>query len=349
MTGTEVARAEQLGCWLSERTEVIGSLRIERVGFGQSNITSLISDEAGAAWVLREPPPGNHDPSAHNVLREARILNALAETGIPLPTVIGTDKAGPFYVMTRMTGAPLEKETDAVELSPAQRFQLGRQVIEVFARLHSLEPVAVGLDDLGPDTEFLPRQIRRAVRNWSQWGEQSSHDRIWQYVRSLLEAEVPRQQRSVITHGDYRLSNLLVESGRITAVLDWELAALGDPLADLAWLLDDWRGPGEPRIIMPSPTRAGGFPNRDELIDMYCAATGLNADSIGYYRAFSHWRAATLLQGVLLRRRSGAMGDHGALDLTELDTTIGYLLEEAAVFIHGAHHGSRSATRGDQQ
>lgn len=348
MTGTKVDRAEQLRRWLSERTEVNGALRIERVGFGQSNITSLVIDEAGAAWVLREPPPGTHDPSAHNVLREARILKALADTGIPLPTVIGTDEAAPFYVMTRMAGAPLEKEAQAAELSRAQRFGLGLQVIEVFARLHSLEPAAVGLDDLGPATEYLPRQIRRATRNWSQWGEQSPHDKIWQYVRSLLEAEAPPQQRSVITHGDYRLSNLLVDSGRITAVLDWELATLGDPLADLAWLLDDWRGPDEPRIIMPSPTRAGGFPNREELIDLYCAATGLNADSIDYYRAFSHWRAATLLQGVLLRRRSGAMGDHGALDLTELDATIGFLLSEAAVFIHGTHSGSHRRTRGDQ-
>ncbi|MBF6149556.1 phosphotransferase family protein [Nocardia nova] len=348
MIGTEEERAERLRRWLSERAEVHGALKIERIGFGQSNITSLISDEEGTGWVLREPPPGTHDPSAHNVLREARILTALADTGIPLPTVIGTHEANPFYVMTRISGAPLESESDAEKLSPRQRAVLGQQVIEIFARLHSLEPAAVGLDDLGPDTDYLPRQMRRAARNWSQWGEHSAHEQIWRYVHSLLEADPPRQQRSVITHGDYRLSNLLVDSGRITAVLDWELATTGDPLADLAWLLDDWRGPQEPQIIMPSPTRAGGFPDRDDLIDMYCAATGFDADSIGYYRAFTHWRAATLLQGVLLRRRSGAMGEHGALDLVKLDTTIGYLLAEAAVFIHGGCFSSRRTIHGDR-
>ncbi|MFI7669577.1 phosphotransferase family protein [Nocardia sp. NPDC049526] len=349
MLNTKAGRAEQLQKWLAERADVSGALRIERIGFGQSNITSLISDESGAGWVLREPPPGGHDPTAHDVLREARILNALADTGIPLPTVIGTDDTSPFYVMTRMAGAPLESESDAAELSPQQRSALGRQVIEVFAHLHSLEPAAVGLDDLGPDTGYLPRQMRRAVRNWTQWGEQTAHDRIWQYVRSLLADRVPRQQRTVITHGDYRLSNLLVDFARITAVLDWELATLGDPQADLAWLLDDWRGPDEPQIIMPSPTRAGGFPNRAELIEMYCAATGLNVDSIDYYRAFTHWRAATLLQGVLLRRRSGAMGEHGSLDLVELDSTIGYLLEEAAALIHGGRPGRHRKGQGDYQ
>ncbi|WP_433567262.1 phosphotransferase family protein [Nocardia sp. CA-151230] len=331
-----IAATGELRAWMSERTDVTGALWIERIGFGQSNITSLISDDVGRGWVLRQPPPGSHDQSAHNVLREARILNALAGTGIPLPAVIGTDEAGPFYVMTRMAGAPLESEADAQALSPQQRSALGRQAIEVFATLHSLEPAAVGLDDLGPCTEYVPRQLRRAVRNWSQWGAQTAHDRSWQHVRSLLENDVPRQQRLVITHGDYRLSNLLVDAGRITAVLDWELATLGDPIADLAWLLDDWRGPDEPRISMPSPTRSGGFPDRAELIDMYCTATGLHAGAIDYYRAFSHWRAATLLQGVLLRRRSGAMGVHGSLDLVELDATIGILLEEAAVFISEA-------------
>lgn len=116
----------------------------------------------------------------------------------------------------------------------------------------------------------------------------------------------------------------------MTAVLDWELATLGDPLADLAWLLDDWRGPAEPRITIPSPTQAGGFPDRADLVSAYCAASGLDASRIGYYRAFTHWRAATLLQGALLRRRSGAMGGHGTLDLAELDGTIGFLLDEAA-------------------
>ncbi|WP_245714193.1 phosphotransferase family protein [Nocardia vaccinii] len=307
-----------------------GLLRFERIGFGQSNITSLISDDSGGARVVRQPPPGVHDSTAHDVLREARILNALADTDIPVPKVIGTNASPPFYVMTLMPGAVLERETQAAELNWNERAHLGRQVAEVLARLHSIEPASVGLGELGPGTEYLPRQIHRTVRNWQRWGDESAHSRAWGQVLARLERDVPRQQRTVVTHGDYRLSNLLVSGGEVTAVLDWELSTRGDPLADLAWLLDDWRGPGEPRAVMPSPTPAGGFPTRSEMINIYCAATGLDIDRLGYYRAFTHWRAATLLQGVLVRRRSGVMGEHGSLDFSELESTIGDLLRDAA-------------------
>jgi len=329
-------RPDELRRWLSERTDLTGALRTSRIGYGQSNITSLVQDEGGASWILREPPPGSHDPSAHNVLREVRILRALANTGLPLPTVVGAGKSEPFYVMTRMEGAPLESEEDAAKISADERFALGQQAISVFAHLHSIDPAAVGLDDLGPHTEYLPRQMRRAIKSWSNWGAESTHDRAWNQVRSLLELDVPSQQRLVVTHGDFRLSNLLIDGARITAVLDWELATLGDPLADLAWLLDDWRSPSDRKISMPSPTRAGGFATRAQLVDQYSAETGFDVGRIGYYRAFTHWRAATLLQGVLLRRRSGAMGDHGSLDLEELDQTIGFLLEEAVDLVQGA-------------
>jgi aminoglycoside phosphotransferase (APT) family kinase protein len=126
-------------------------------------------------------------------------------------------------------------------------------------------------------------------------------------------------------HGDFRLSNLLVHDGQITAVLDWELCTVGDPLADLAWLLDDWRSPDEPAISMPSPTRAGGFPSRAELIETYRDETGFLLDRLGYYRGFTQWRAASLLQGVLTRRRLGVMGTHGAMDLELLDDSIAVL------------------------
>lgn len=133
----------------------------------------------------------------------------------------------------------------------------------------------------------------------------------------------------MITHGDYRLSNLLVRDGRITAVLDWELCTLGDPLADLTWLLDDWRSPQEPAIVIPRPTRAGGFAARSEIVDAYAARTGLDVGDLDHYCAFTHWKAATLLQGVLVRRRSGSMGEHGALDLHSLQDSVEHLLDGA--------------------
>ena len=326
-----------VSAWLRSHGECVGGdVTIARVGFGQSNITTIITDAGGAEWVLREPPPGGHAQSAHDVAREARIMSNLADSGIPVPRVIGTGTtpggAG-FFVMERVPGAPLESEHDAAELTPEHRHELGLQVIRALAHLHTLDPRSVGLSDLGPKTAvpYLERQIQRMSTTWDRVGLASHHDVVWREARSRLTAGLPASPpHVVIMHGDFRLSNLLVQGPRITAVLDWELCTLGDPLADLAWLLDDWRQPDEEAISMPSPTRAGGFPDRASMVEEYCRETGFSVDRISYYRGFSQWRAATLLQGVVTRRSSGVLGTHGQLDLDLLDHSIATLLTAAA-------------------
>jgi aminoglycoside phosphotransferase (APT) family kinase protein len=322
--------------WLRSQGECVGGdVTIARVGFGQSNITTIITAADGAEWVLREPPPGGHAQSAHDVAREARIMSSLADSGIPVPRVIGTGTtpAGArFFVMERVPGAPLESEHDAAELTAEHRHELGVHVIHTLAHLHTLDPRSVGLSDLAPTTPvpYLERQIRRMSTTWDRVGLASNHDVVWHEARSRLTAGLPASLPPVvIMHGDFRLSNLLVQGPRITAVLDWELCTLGDPLADLAWLLDDWRQPDEEAISMPSPTRAGGFPDRASMVEEYCRATGFSVDRIGYYRGFSQWRAATLLQGVVARRSSGVLGTHGQLDLDLLDDSIATLLAAA--------------------
>jgi aminoglycoside phosphotransferase (APT) family kinase protein len=328
--------------WLRDRgVDVAGEVSISRVGFGQSNITTIVSAQDGREWVLREPPPGNHAQSAHDVAREARIVSSLADSGIPVPRVIGTGVtpggAG-FFVMERVPGSPLESEDDAAALSVPQRHELGLQVIHTLARLHTLDPVAVGLADLGRPSamSYVERQIRRLSMSWDRTGQGSRHDQGWHLVQTRLSATLPPEGPTVIVHGDFRLSNLLVRQSRITAVLDWELCTLGDPLADLAWLLDDWRQPSDESISMPSPTRVGGFGDRSEIIEQYRRATGFNVDRITYYRGFTQWRAATLLQGVAARRRSGSLGAHGQLDLDLLDDSIATLLDSAATDLKAA-------------
>jgi aminoglycoside phosphotransferase (APT) family kinase protein len=331
-----------VSAWLRAHGEPIdGDVTIARVGFGQSNITTIVTSVNGRQWVLREPPPGTHSGSAHDVAREARIVASLAGSGVPVPRVIGTGTApggAAFFAMERVPGAPLESEGEAAALSPDERYELGLAVIRTLASLHTLDPVGVGLGDLGSSsaTPYVQRQIRRLTANWEAVGQASAHDATWHFVRDGLVAGAPTCAPTVIMHGDFRLSNLLVQGARITAVLDWELCTLGDPLADLAWLLDDWRQPDDPAISMPSPTRAGDFPDRATMTDEYCRATGFDVSRIGYYRGFSQWRAATLLQGVIARRRSGALGSHGDLDLTELDHSIATLLECAATDVRAA-------------
>jgi aminoglycoside phosphotransferase (APT) family kinase protein len=331
-----------VSAWLQAHAEPVeGDLTIARVGFGQSNITTIVTAAGGGQWVLREPPPGRHAQSAHDVAREAHIVSKLADSGVPVPRVIGTGTApsgAGFFVMERMPGSAMESEHDAAALTPGQRHELGLQVIRTLAHLHTLDLESVGLADLGPPSRepYLERQIRRLSTTWDRVGLGTHHDVMWHEVRAHLGTDLPESPPPVVMHGDFRLSNLLVHEARISAVLDWELCALGDPLADLAWLLDDWRQPEKDAISMPSPTRAGGFPNRQEMIDEYCRITGFNVDRITYYRGFSRWRAATLLQGVAARRRSGALGVHGQLDLGLLDDSIATLLATAATDLQAA-------------
>jgi aminoglycoside phosphotransferase (APT) family kinase protein len=323
------AQPRAVTAWLAEHGEAVsGTVAIRRVGMGQSNITSIVSDSAGREWVLREPPPVAKQGKAHDVTREAAIVAALANSGVPVPRVIGVGAT--FFVMERVAGAPLESEDDARAIDPNGRRELGVQVITALAQLHRLPTRVVGL--YAPPEPYVERQVRRVGDAWLRVGSGSAHDAAWRAVRArLLERRPDEDGPTVVMHGDFRLSNLLVNHGRITAVLDWELCAIGDAMVDLAWLLDDWRSPDEPAISMPSPTRVGGFPSRAELIDLYQNETGFSVDRLGYYRGFTQWRAASLLQGVLIRRRTGVMGNHGAIDLDCLDDSIATLLASAAV------------------
>ncbi|MBN9636695.1 MAG: phosphotransferase family protein [Actinobacteria bacterium] len=321
-----------LAQWLARHTDcVTPPVAVDRVGIGQSNITTIVTDAAAREWVMREPPPGDTATKAHDVLREAHILSALANTDVPVPRVIGTGESptgSPFLVMDRVPGSPLESEDDARTLTASQRRALGVSVAEALGRLHRIDPSALGV--AASSSPYLVRQMRRISAAWDHVRAVSRHDGNWEAVRAGLTQQLPQPSPAVVMHGDYRLSNLLIADGHITAVLDWELCTIGDPFADLAWLLDDWRPSEEPAIVMPTPTRAGGFPNRDEMVEVYRAVTGFRIDDLDYYRAFSQWRAASLLEGVRARRRAGSMGSHAAIDLDELEDSIGVLLASAS-------------------
>jgi aminoglycoside phosphotransferase (APT) family kinase protein len=270
------------------------------------------------------------------------MLDALAGSAVPVPCVVarGTlpDSRG-FYAMTRLPGRVLESEADAGDLATDEREGIGQSVAEVLANLHKIDPVAVGLGSLVSCTPYVVRQLRRCEELWLRVGRRSRHHPHWRDLRGRLASAVPPQAGLSIVHGDYRLANLLVAGGTVTGVLDWELAAIGDPMADVAWLLDDWRDPADPAIVMPSPTRAGGFGTRADLISRYEFASGRRLSGLPYYRAFTQWRAATLLQGVIARRSSGVLGDQGAIASSDLDDAIERLLASSADQL-GRHSGT---------
>jgi len=273
--------------------------------------------------VLRRPPLGHVLESAHDMGREHKIVSALGPTDVPVAPVFGlcTDVSvndAPFYVMGFVEGVVLHGAIVAATLPEEDRWQLGLDTVDVLVRLHRLVPDEVGLGDLGRKEGYVARQLRRWSKQWANSKMREVPE--MEQTHRLLEERMPEQIGASIVHGDYRLGNFLVRDARIAAVLDWELCTLGDPLADVGYLLNNWAAPGEdpPSGTDVTPSAAGGFPGRDELTERYAAATGRDLSGIAYYRAFSYWRSAAIIEGVYARYVKGAMGS-GDVDLTRFE------------------------------
>ena len=304
-------------------------LEFSLIAGGHSNLTYRFVDRSGAAYVLRRPPLGNVLESAHDMGREHRIVHALQGSKVPVPPIMGLCRdaqvnGAPFYVMGYVAGDVLHDAETAEAVPAAQRRSIGMQVIEVLAQLHAVDPDAVGLGDLGRKEAYLARQLKRWNR---QWEASKTHEiPEMEETSRILAQTMPEQVGAAIVHGDYRLGNMIVGDGKIQAVLDWELCTLGDPLADLGYLLNSWVEPGEEApptgaAELP-PTAAGGFPSRQAISAWYEERTKRSLAGINYYRAFSHWRLAAIGQGVYKRYLTGAMGSNRDLDLDAYRETV---------------------------
>jgi aminoglycoside phosphotransferase (APT) family kinase protein len=269
--------------------------------------------------VLRRPPLGQVLATAHDMSREHRIISALAPTDVPVAPVVGlcTDEAvngAPFYVMEFVDGLVARNPEAAARLDVAGRRRAGEQLADVLARIHAVDPDAVGLGDLGRKEGYVERQLRR----WSgQWEKSKTRDLpVVDEVHAALAARVPEQGPATIVHGDYRLDNCMLDpDGTVAAVLDWELCTLGDPLADVGLLLVYWTDRGDTRpALMEASTTLEGFPTSAELIAMYAAASGRDVSDVGYYVAFGYWKLACILEGVYARYRGGVMGDSSGFE-----------------------------------
>jgi aminoglycoside phosphotransferase (APT) family kinase protein len=294
----------------------------ELVAGGHSNLTYKVTGADGRAMVLRRPPLGHVLATAHDMAREHKIISGVGHTGVPVPGALGlcedvSVNDAPFYVMDFVEGDVLHDETVARDLPMSERADLGRHVPEVLAQLHSVEPDDVGLGDLGRREAYIERQLKRWTRQW----EQSKTRELPQMEDTLevLERDMPEQVGSTIVHGDYRLGNMITGEGRVRAVLDWELCTLGDPMADVGYLVNNWVEAGAQTPAGSSgPTLAGGFGSRDEMLSRYQDLTGRDVSRVGYYRAFSYWRLAAICEGVYRRYLEGVMGDAADVDLDEM-------------------------------
>jgi aminoglycoside phosphotransferase (APT) family kinase protein len=269
--------------------------------------------------------------------REWRFIRALHGTGVPVPRPIAfcDDPAilgVSFYVMEHVDGLVLHTADNARALSSPARTAVSARIAATLARLHAVDVEAVGLSDIGRGADYVARQLRRWHGQWDKTRTAASLDiPVIDEGHRVLEAAVPEQRSAGIVHGDFRLGNVVTGwDGTIRAVLDWELATLGDPRADLGWLLLSWDE-------REAPSRLPGFGSRAELIESYSRAAGENAAAdIDFFVAFAAWRWACISAGVYARYQAGVMGGENA-DLPAILEAIRDRAEYALDVIAGRH------------
>jgi aminoglycoside phosphotransferase (APT) family kinase protein len=311
---------ERVSAWLVDHIDgAVAPFEFTLIVGGRSNLTYTVTDANGVKYVLRRPPTGAVLATAHDMAREHKIISAVGLTDVPVPPALGlcTDDSvntAPFYVMGFVDGVVLDSAEKGAAMTPEHRRSAGLHLIDVLADLHAVDVDAVGLGDLAKREGYVERQVRR----WSaQWQNSKTRDLpAVDEVARLLAERMPVQQGVSIAHGDYRFGNVLTDTarGRITAVLDWELCTLGDPLADVGYIGVYWADPGTIQARPNDPTGIEGFPTYAELLDRYAERTGRDLSEIDYYIAFGSWRLAVISEGVYARYLHGAMGDQSISD-----------------------------------
>src|SRR3954471_13046324 len=295
-----------LGNWLEANVEgFMPPFELTKFAWGQSNPTYKITAASGD-YVLRRKPFGKLLPSAHAVDREYRLLAALHPLGFPVPEpfalcsdpeVIGAI----FYVMELAKGRPYA-DGSLPDFDPAARRQMYEQLVDTLAELHTIDPIAAELGDFGRPGNYFERQVAR----WTRQYRDSETDYLPEMEKliAFLPETLPEQSRTSIVHGDYRIDNVVFDGdGTLTAVLDWELATLGDPVADFSYLAMQW--------MMPADGGAGlagldleqlGIPTLGEVVPRYSERTGVPVgEKLDWYFAYNLFRLAGIVQGIKKR------------------------------------------------
>ncbi|MBI1353803.1 MAG: phosphotransferase [Acidobacteria bacterium] len=285
---------------------------------GHSNLTYLLR-RGGREYVLRRPPLGPVPPRAHDMAREAHILEKLAPLYPPAPRVelICEDDAvlgRPFYLMERRRGVILRREVPAeIAALPDHPQRIAEGFLDSLIELHSIDIAAHGLDRLGKPEGFLERQVQGWSRRW-ETARTRPVPAMERLSRWLLD-HLPASPAPTMVHNDYKLDNVMLaedDPGRIVAVLDWEMSSVGDPLVDLGVLLCYWPEPGDPparREAISPVTTQPGWPSRAELLERYRAKTGRNLDGVAYYEVFGVFKLAVVLEQIYRRYHLGQTRD----------------------------------------
>ncbi|MEV4518423.1 phosphotransferase family protein [Dactylosporangium sp. NPDC049525] len=294
-------------------------INAELIAGGRSNLTYVVNE----VFVLRRPPLGHVLATAHDMAREYRIISALGPTPVPVPEALllcedDSVLGAPFYLMARVPGVVLRSRRQTDPLGDDARREVAFAMMDTLADLHRVDPAAIGLADFGRPEGFLERQVRRWSKQLAQSTSRDLPDA--EVLRDRLAAGIPVSATTAIVHGDYRLDNLIVDptTMRVAAVLDWEMATLGDPLTDLGLLLAYWTVLDRLKTgfnpIADGLGADAGFPSGDALLARYAktrfaesgSVEGEGAlDDLHWYVAMACYKLAVILEGIHFRYTSG--------------------------------------------
>lgn len=293
-----------------------GRLTARLIAGGRSNLTYGLTD-GDRKWVLRRQPLGHVLPTAHDMAREFRVINALTPTDVPVPTAITLveDPAvigSPFYLMDFVDGRSLRTLNEVADWSEADGRACSNELIGVLAGIHQVEPDRVGLGDFGRPDGYMQRQVGRWAKQWEQNATQEL-PQVDDLIARLQNA-VPATSDATIVHGDYRLDNTMIhptDPGKVVAVVDWEMSTLGDPLADLGLLMLYWGDVSGAIAAGGAPaTSAPGFLTAAEVAETYSRISGRDLSQIDFYTTFAHFKLAVILEGIHKRFLQGqTVGD----------------------------------------
>ncbi len=331
--------APAVTAWLQQHVDgVEPPLEYSLIAAGGSNLTYRVEDAVGHLWALRRPPATAVLATAHDVVREYRILDALSrDRTVPVPAALALcediDVTGaPFSVMAFVDGTILRTADDGARLTPGEAETATASLVDVQVAMHSLDPDAVGLGTLSRHrTGYLERQLARwrTQVDAAQVRETPLLDDLHERLARTVPPEVGAP---TIVHGDYRFDNVVLGPDRtVCAVLDWELCTIGDAVADFAWSLLYWADPGDPCPFLESaPTLAPVFSRRAEIAERYATTSGRSLDALPWLIVFSYWKMACIVEGVYVRRLKGARGGAAeSPDVARIAARVDLLLEHA--------------------
>lgn len=295
---------------------------VEHLGEGHSNETLRIT-WGEKELALRRPPPGETADTAHDVLREYRVIDALQDE-LPVPrtlekcddhSVIGSE----FYLTEFIEGEVIRENEPDRFATPEHRRRIGEELIDTLTDIHTVDYEAVGVGDFGRGGGYLERQVDRMTKQIEWATERTKHEREipeLEEVGRWLSANLPSSPTYTLVHGDYTLDNVMFAPEtppELVAVFDWELSTIGDPLADMGWLLVFWRDEGDPDPaipeVAPTFTEREGYPTRGEFVGRYEDRTGISFGNEAFYRTFALYKIAAACEMFYARYLGGDSDD----------------------------------------